>query len=172
MNELISDNVTGADNQQERLRPNWIVGFVDGEGCFSVSRIRNQTTKFGYQLFPEFVVTQSARSVQVLKGVQDFFGCGKVFINNRNDNHREPMFRYRVRSLKELTEIIIPFFDEHLLVTDKKNDYQVFRTIALMMANKEHLELSGFEKIDAMRQTMNRGKNKVEESSETTRQTF
>lgn len=31
-----SDNVRGAENQQERLWTNgWVVGFVDGEGCFS-----------------------------------------------------------------------------------------------------------------------------------------
>jgi hypothetical protein len=29
-------NVMSADNQQERLDPMWIVGFVDGEGCFYV----------------------------------------------------------------------------------------------------------------------------------------
>ena len=31
-----SDNPSGADNQQERLRSStqWLVGFVDGEGCF------------------------------------------------------------------------------------------------------------------------------------------
>jgi hypothetical protein len=38
-----SENSSGADNQQETVRsmfdldPRWVVGFVDGEGCFSVS---------------------------------------------------------------------------------------------------------------------------------------
>ena len=33
-----SDNVMGADDQQERLKTvGWVVGFVDGEGCFSVA---------------------------------------------------------------------------------------------------------------------------------------
>ena len=37
---MSSDNPSGADNQQERLvrATGWMVGFVDGEGCFSVSR--------------------------------------------------------------------------------------------------------------------------------------
>ena len=53
-----SDNMLGADNQQERLRTvGWIVGFVDGEGCFSVT-IQKATTSTGWQVFPEFVVTQ------------------------------------------------------------------------------------------------------------------
>ena len=36
-----SDNPFGADNQQETklraLDPSWVVGFVDGEGCFSAA---------------------------------------------------------------------------------------------------------------------------------------
>jgi hypothetical protein len=57
-----SDNMLGADNQQERLRTvGWIVGFVDGEGCFSVT-IQKATTATGWQVFPEFVVTQGERA--------------------------------------------------------------------------------------------------------------
>ena len=42
-----SEKVFGADNQQERLKiESWITGFTDGEGCFSVSFIRNKTTKW------------------------------------------------------------------------------------------------------------------------------
>ncbi len=54
---MSSKNASGADNQQERLDW-WIVGFVDGEGTFSVSFNRNSTTSCGYQVFPEFVITQ------------------------------------------------------------------------------------------------------------------
>ena len=32
----MSDNPIGAGNQQESLSPDWVVGFVDGEGCFYV----------------------------------------------------------------------------------------------------------------------------------------
>jgi hypothetical protein len=40
---MSSENVSGGDNQQEtalsrqKLDASWVVGFVDGEGCFSVS---------------------------------------------------------------------------------------------------------------------------------------
>ncbi len=38
MIEMIGNNASGADNQQERPGiADWIVGFVDGEGTFSVS---------------------------------------------------------------------------------------------------------------------------------------
>ena len=67
-----SDNMLGADNQQERLRTvGWIVGFVDGEGCFSVT-IQKATTATGWQVFPEFVVTQDERSLRALHGLKEF----------------------------------------------------------------------------------------------------
>src|SRR4029079_2654609 len=73
------DNATGADNQQERPVPvQWIVGFVDGEGCFSVPIFRNRTCRLGWQVQPEFTVVQGARSVSVLHRLKDFFGCGAV----------------------------------------------------------------------------------------------
>src|SRR5438067_1026169 len=88
-----SDNVLSADNQQERLKTvGWIVGFVDGEGCFSISVQRCSVVKLGWQVFPEFVVTQGAKSVEVLHFLRDYFDCGRVFINNRNDNHKEPIY--------------------------------------------------------------------------------
>src|SRR5882762_1406842 len=61
-----SENMLGADNQQERLKAiGWIVGFVDGEGCFSVT-IQIATTSTGWQVFPEFVVTQGEKSLSTL----------------------------------------------------------------------------------------------------------
>ena len=59
---MLSKNGLNRDNQQERLKTiGWIVGFVDGEGCFSVSVFKNKTTKNGWQIFPEFVVTQGEK---------------------------------------------------------------------------------------------------------------
>lgn len=46
-----SKNASSADNQQERSEiKGWIVGFTDGEGCFSVSIIKNKTTKLRKRL--------------------------------------------------------------------------------------------------------------------------
>jgi len=90
---ISSENVLDADNQQERLKiAYWILGFTDGEGCFSVAVIRNKTTKFGKQIFPEFVITQGEKSLSALKKINTFFDCGHIFINKRYDNHNEMVY--------------------------------------------------------------------------------
>ena len=68
MMEMMGNNASGADDQQERPGiADWIVGFVDGEGTFSVSVFRNRTMSLGWQVFPEFVVTQGMRGLDALK---------------------------------------------------------------------------------------------------------
>ena len=136
-----SNNANGADNQQERLKiAYWIVGFTDGEGTFSVSKIKNSTTKSGYQIFPEFVITQGAKSLKALEKIQMFFQCGKVYINKRYDNHREHLYRYCVRSRKDLNEKIIPFFSQFQLQTAKINDFKRFCKVIDQMNKGEHLK--------------------------------
>ena len=161
MGKKPSKNAIGADNQQERLKiANWIVGFTDGEGCFSIAVIKNKTTKFGEQIFPEFVVTQGEKSMSTLEEIKNFFGCGNIFVNKRYDNHNENMYRYCVRSIKELDSNIIPFFDRNPLRTRKQDDFLIFRKVIKAMIQKDHLEKSGREKILGLLGKMNRKKKR------------
>lgn len=160
------------DNQQERPKMiGWIVGFTDGEGCFSVSIIKNATTTLGWQIFPEFVVTQGEKSRASLEALQSFFGCGRIYINRRKDNHREHLLRYCVRAKNDLQQIIIPFFKAHQLMTAKQYDFLLFSRIINLMDKKAHMHARGMTKIARLISQMNR-KNlpKFLESSETTRQ--
>ncbi len=163
-----------ADNQQERSKIEaWILGFTDGEGCFSVSFIKNKTTKTGWQIFPEFVITQGAKSLPALEIIEDYFGCGRLFINKRHDNHREHLYRYCVRQIADLKRIIVPFFKKNELKTYKRNDFQIFSEIVLLMSNGAHFKGRGMKKIAKLVEKMNRKKkSRFLKSSETKRQTL
>ncbi len=166
-----SKKVSSADNQQERLgTANWICGFVDGEGCFSVSLIRNITTGSGWQVFPEFVVTQGEKSRSALKVIKHFFECGQIYINRRHDNHKESLLRYCVRSRQDLQEKIIPFFQKYPLRTAKREDFEKFVSILRCMDRGEHKISEGLHRIANIIQSMNRkSPSRFLESSETTR---
>ena len=97
-----SDNPSGAENQQERLRQEGsVIGFVDGEGCFSIGFVRQAGGRgragyrTGYQVAHEFAVTQGASSVSCLAELESFFGVGQVVANRRYDNHKEHLYRLR-----------------------------------------------------------------------------
>ena len=116
----------GAENQQERLSPWWIVGFTDGEGCFSVSTFRNRTCKSGFQTLYEFVITQSEESRSALEAIKEYFGCGNIYINHRYDNHNHDLLRYCVRRQDDLRNKIIPFFKKYRLQTIKHIQFELF----------------------------------------------
>ena len=121
-----SNNDTSRDNQQERLDPWWIVGFVDGEGCFSVSTFRNKTCKSGYQTLFEFVVTQGERSRKALEAIKEYFDCGGIYINRRYDNHKYNLLRFCVRRKDDHKKKIIPFFQKYTLQTIKREQFEKF----------------------------------------------
>jgi hypothetical protein len=162
-----------ADNQQERLETaGWVTGFVDGEGCFSITIQKNPTTSSGWQVFPEFVVTQGAKSLKALQILQEFFGCGRIFVNRRKDDHQENLYRFCVRAINDLRSKIVPFFKEHPLRTAKLADFDKFCSVLEMMQRGKHLEEQGRQEIAAICQTMNRRKRPMFlKSSETVCQT-
>ena len=126
------ENVMSADNQQERLERNWIVGFVDGEGCFHVSINRQQKMSLGWQVLPEFRVVQHQRDIKILHKLKEYFNCGIIC-----KNHDERM-EFRVRGLQNLNQIV-KFFKQNSLQTSKQKNFEIFSEIIEMMNKKQHL---------------------------------
>lgn len=156
-----------ADNQQESLiRIGWIVGFVDGEGCFSIGFIKQRDRedrkgyKTGYQVAHEFAVTQGESSLSCLNNLQDFFKVGMVVINKRHDNHKEHLYRYVVRKREDLLKVIIPFFRKYRMRSRKQADFEKFAQCVNMVNQGQHLSYAGLKTIAKITQTMNRKKDR------------
>jgi hypothetical protein len=147
------------ENQQERLKAiGWIVGFVDGEGCFSCSIYRCHKMTLKWQVRPSFDVVQGESSRGVLDDLTTFFACGNVYRNRRRDNHREDLFRYNVYRFEDLRTRIVPFFREHQLRTAKRSNFEKFNRIIELMVQRRHLSVDGLEEIARITQTMNHRK--------------
>ena len=138
-----------------KINKDWLVGFVDGEGCFYVGVNKNETMKFGYQVLPEFRIVQHKRDVKLLFAIRTFFGHGNV-VTNKGKNC--DVMEYRVRKLETLSKIIIPFFEKNKLQTVKKYDFIIFRDIIRLIVSEEHLTREGIERIKELKSRMNRGK--------------
>jgi hypothetical protein len=169
---MSSDKPTGAVNQQERPGfEQWVVGFVDGEGCFSISVVKNPGCRLGWQVQHEFSVTQAAPSKSALEELIEFFGCGTIIENSRRDNHRYRLMRYAVKRRSDLIGLIIPFFEEHPLITAKQNDFDLFCEAISIMRDDRHLTFEGLTEIASLTERMNRKqRSRFLESSEAIRQ--
>jgi hypothetical protein len=163
----------GAENQQERLiQLGWVIGFVDGEGCFSISFVKQPDRqeaqrkrkgyKTGFQVAHEFAVTQGEKSIACLHEIREFFGVGQVLANKRYDNHKEHLYRFVVRKRRELLEVVIPFFRQHPLHTSKQLDFERFSRCVELLEAGHHLTREGMMDIVEIAQTMNSQKPRHE----------
>src|SRR4051812_29408001 len=120
----------------------WVVGFVDGEGCFSVSVHRNPLVRRtrGWQLQAAFQVYQHKRYRPVLEALGDVFQCGTIRPKGPNSS----VLTFSVWALADLERNILPFFERHPLVV-KDQDFRLFAEIVRRMRRKEHLTPAGFE---------------------------
>ena len=59
-------------------------------------------------------------------------------------NHNN-CYHFRVKNLKDLLEVIIPFFEKYPLKTNKKFELKVFKELCLILKSKEHLNDEGLK---------------------------
>ena len=142
--------MTGADNQQERL-DGYISGYVDGEGCFSVVVNRNPTCRRGFQLVPEFHVSQNDDRAQVLEIIRRRLECGYIKPNGRRDH----ALVFVVRRRADLLGRVIPFFERSPLLSSKQQEFERFAEIVRAMARGAHRTDGGFDELLGKALSMN-----------------
>jgi hypothetical protein len=120
------------------LEAQWIVGFVDGEGCFHLDVHMNQTCSWKIQVQPEFIVVQNKVDEQVLYALKKYFKCGSVSINRQDRTGIRMM--YRVKNVNDLNDKILPFFEKHQLKTKKNVEFKRFREIVHKMKANYHTQ--------------------------------
>jgi hypothetical protein len=125
MRSLFTNSIT--------LRPWWVSGFVDGEGCFTVSILKNSELKTGWRVKATFSIQLHSLDYALLEEIKAYFGVGGIIKKG------EDAVQFSVSSLKDLTNVIIPHFDKFPLVTQKRADYLLFKQIIHLMNKGEHL---------------------------------
>ena len=142
---------------QNLLDPQYVVGFVDGEGCFSVGCSRRKDVDLGFTFTAAFEIEMTIDDSEVLKKVHNTLGNpGQVYTSVFKRYPRwKPHVKLKVSNIKDLTEKIIPFFKKYQLQSKKRKSFKIFCAIVKMIQQKKHLKLKYAKKIVAMRNTMN-----------------
>ena len=155
---MIGENVSSADNQQERVPEDvenlkyYLAGFTDGEGSFSVTICKSNFAKLHWKIDPLFQVYQHKDNSRVLYIFKDVFDCGYVSKKGGNPS----CFVYCVDKVADLIGKVIPFFESYPLVGDKYNNFLLFKEIVIGISNKRHLEPKGFIELANLAFQMNR----------------
>jgi len=143
---------TPVSAQKEIVRniPEYITGYVDGEGCFTVTFNLEAKALLGWELRPSFSVSQNEDRRQVLDIIRKYFECGYI----RRD-YADKTVKFEIRDHRELKEKVIPHFEKFPLLSKKQKDFELFRVICSIIDQGEHLKKDGFIKILNLAYAMN-----------------
>lgn len=72
-------------------------------------------------------------------------------------NEPQSEISFRVNSLQDLTNIIIPHFLKYPLLGQKAADFYLFKQVTELMKNKAHLKTGGIKEIINIKASMNLG---------------
>ena len=139
---------------EKPLNPNWVTGFTDAEGSFISSVYKRKGAK-GYTVRPLFEIGLHSKDVAILYKIKEFFGCGNVNIRQTRD-----AASFKVSSISDLKNVIIPHFKKYSLLTQKKVDFDLWVKIVNLIDSKEHLTIEGVNKILELKSALNRGLSK------------
>ena len=131
--------------QNKELFYQWLVGFTDGDGTFSIA---HQNGKWSLA----FKLSQQEYNIRLLYFISSQLGVGII-----NKETKTKMVNYRIRDRNKLAEIIFPIFDKYLLLTSKyfnylnfKEAYKILENNNLTKAQKDELMLALIKKVPSL----------------------
>ena len=130
------------------LNSSFIAGFVDGEGCFSVTFVKDKSYKLGWQVKPKFSIGLHTKDRALLEKIQNYLGIGGISTQGTNG------VQFYINSIKD-RKILVEFLNENPLISQKRVDFTIYRDIVQLMENREHLTLAGLQKIVALKANLN-----------------
>lgn len=104
-----------------------------------------------------FQIALHKKDLELLKLIQAFFGGIGVISTSPND-----MCAFKVTSIKQILNQIIPHFDKYKLITQKQADYLLFKQIVMLMEQGDHLKVEGIQAIINIRASLNLGLSEVQ----------
>lgn len=137
---------------QEIKDPNWLAGFVDGEGCFMVGVKKSSTHKLGCQVQLSFRIAQHSRDERLMKSLTQYLGCGQYYPRANKEAGDFSVEKYPD------TVKIIAFFEKYPLVGNKLQDFSDFKKAADILKVKGHLTAEGLEQIRLIQAGINRNR--------------
>ncbi len=141
MTNLWPEQYAGSQQCSVHL-PSYISGYVDGEGCFTVSISPRPTLAVGWEVRPGFSVSQNGDRAEVLELIQRYFGCGTI-----RPDRSDRTVKWETRSLVALLDRVLPHFQQFPLMSGKQRDVELFSGICLRMARGEHRTMAGLSAI-------------------------
>lgn len=147
-----TSTTSGGCLKNKRLNPYFVTGFIDAikEECFFILFNRSKNSQLGWNIRINFQIKVDIKDRELLGQIQRVLGG--VITNNTKSS-----CMLRITSISEIINTIIPHFDKHPLMTRRREEFELFKEVALIMHKKQHLTEQGFREILSIKAAMRNG---------------
>jgi len=155
------------------LSNDYILGFVEGEGCFSITigknicraprmnpgKRLNIKNPYLFTVKPSFRITNCEANRAVLDEIKETLGVGNVYVQKNADSRKQNAAHFYTKSFAECLKVR-DIFKELSFRTKKGEDFAIWCKCLEIMEKKEHLSKEGLLRICELRDQMNFRKTK------------
>jgi len=136
------------------LNPYWITGYSDGEAAFMFSIRRNKKYKLGWYFRPTYQIGVHESDIFVLYRIKKFF------LNVGSIRKVGKYYYYIVDSLKDIQNIIIPHFNEYLLLSiNKYTSFYLLKSCVEVISENPNLNNEQFLELLKYKASFKQGLN-------------
>ena len=132
------------------INKNWLIGFIEAEGCFICLVRKNITHLIGFQVTLSFNLSQHTRDFNLMIQIKEFLGLGKIYENNSIVN-------LTITKKSEIDILISTIRGE--LRGAKILEFEDFVKIQEIINNDLHKTQKGLNQIIDIKKNMNYGRN-------------
>jgi len=144
----------------------WLVGFIEGEGCFNISFAKDQSSKFGYRPRGMFIIKLIESEEEVIAEIWDFLGrIGNIYHESSKSTRKiglknaRDCVSIRVTKLSDLQKIVNLLKDEKFISKQNRQDFEKWAEGIEILRNKEHHTKKGFIRLAVLREQMHTRKH-------------
>lgn len=138
-----------------KLPGDYVAGFIDGEGCFTIVIAKHKTKKLGLDARLHFQIEVRADDRKIIEAIRETIDCGRIYNLSYERYGWHPHVELKVSALPEITGKLIPFLKKYPLRAKKKESFRLFLKAIKVFEKKEHLTMEGITKLRKIREEMN-----------------
>lgn len=111
----------------KNLDPLFITGIFDAESSFIIAMLNNPRYKTGWNVQARVQLKMHEKDRSLVLKIQEYFGG--IGLVSKPPYGKNSTVDFRVNALKDITNVIIPHFDDYPLLTKKYSDYVLFKNV-------------------------------------------
>ena len=144
----------GGRGEVQPLHPQYLVGFVDGEGCFSISIGKHKTLKMKREIQLEFEIELREDDREIIDRIRKTFGCGNVYHLKYLRYGWRPHIKYKIQKMDDFREKLIPFFKKYPLQAKKQKSFKIFCKAVELKSKGLHRTEEGIKLFEKLQNEM------------------